>query len=379
MRVRPRTPTTRATPTQARRRSCRTPLNQSGYVHDDLQEEPRARARRPRHGGALPVRPAARASAEAIALEAFASSPPRDTDEGVGRQDAPRPSRAPTAAACLAAAPSEQSGAAPQAHSLVSASDAGQPGAHRRVGEPALSIGVFRTPSRLGMYGTPCLDEEREEEPDEVMLLSLGAADGPGRRRAHAIAVQSVREGDGDTETQLTVPATEDHKTGQDNRHAVVLATLIAFVSAVLRQACVDVTADALRYWCRCRRRTSDTNAAATGQRPVPQHHAREDHHAADPGGRRDGGGAATPSSSASADDDHRPPANPANHFKQVLKGYKMSPEAFSASCRLAKIGRRKDFMASLESVRIPVDKLEQAYAIAQSAAQRARDRRAPD
>ena len=63
----------------------------------------------------------------------------------------------------------------------------------------------------------------------------------------------------------------------------------------------------------------------------------------------------------------NRVPANPANHFKHVLKGHKLSPELFRKSYGLAKIGRYLDFAACLDSLQIPKDKIDQAYCIAQS------------
>ena len=63
----------------------------------------------------------------------------------------------------------------------------------------------------------------------------------------------------------------------------------------------------------------------------------------------------------------NRVPANPANHFKHVLKGHKLSPELCRKSYGLAKSGRYLDFAACLDSLQIPKDKIDQAYCIAQS------------
>ena len=77
--------------------------------------------------------------------------------------------------------------------------------------------------------------------------------------------------------------------------------------------------------------------------------------------------GADAPANRVALQITNRVPANPANHFKHVLKGHKLSTELFRKSYGLAKSGQYSHFAACLDSLQIPKDKIDQAYCIAQS------------
>ena len=125
------------------------------------------------------------------------------------------------------------------------------------------------------------------------------------------------------------------------------------------RMNCGLWSADAVRHCCRCRSRADETRASPGSSHRAQPPQAETGHRSGTTAAIGAGGTptdvepVSTPATTLGGSEP-RPPANPANHFKQVLKGYKLSPEAFSTAYGHAQAGRRDEFVAYLDARQMP-------------------------